>query len=660
MSATSVFHPFTLFLAHILCFQRPVGAAPTGSPSGDGTDRLVPWQPNPTRRGTLNIVESCLFTILICTWSTLRLNLPSSRDSRIRWMLRHLLWTFMNVLMPELTLALTIQHRSWVKNTLKELGETYPIEDRGSRWWKVCEWPHAFKEWAGYIPTDNDSAITLKHCYYGNMGGFLIMPPKEYLKNISNPDEIQGMVVTFETLISLLEHEASSSPEGTLDGTAIGKSGQIAAMKSLGLKSKASGSEGNDADEKSYGPTNKASIDHILERIKMTKAEIEDKDNGNVIATTVAVLQLFWLGFSLCTRVSRRLATSQLEVLTFSFVLCAFVTFFVNWSKPYDIRMATKVHMKSSQKNYNRIVSTASTLPRFGDLFRCGAWQRKDFESRFRNDTIWSQGAYVEMVTLLAIFVTLIDLIHLTAWNFAFPTRTELIMWRVAALASVSIPAVPLLLLYPFTYLWSWIASRVNKASKDSIKMKARRFRAAVVWAMRDYDPLEENPEIKEAMRKLETYEEGERYRDIFNPDLAKDLNESIQVMEGNRSAFARDFDWLTKIIRDPDSTAKKANRSNFARHFNWLTRITCCMNGTANVDPEIDPLDLVEKFPLLTHYERVRRVRARITKLSMPLVTFAYIASRFITIYLAFSSLRAMPDSVYQATWTRFIPFLQ
>lgn len=32
-------------------------------------EAVVGWQANPGRRGTLTIIENCLFTIIACTWS---------------------------------------------------------------------------------------------------------------------------------------------------------------------------------------------------------------------------------------------------------------------------------------------------------------------------------------------------------------------------------------------------------------------------------------------------------------------------------------------------------------------------------------------------------------------------------------------------------------
>lgn len=42
----------------------------------DQVNTTAGWQPNPDRRGTLGIVESCLFTVFACTWSFQHLNVP--------------------------------------------------------------------------------------------------------------------------------------------------------------------------------------------------------------------------------------------------------------------------------------------------------------------------------------------------------------------------------------------------------------------------------------------------------------------------------------------------------------------------------------------------------------------------------------------------------
>lgn len=112
------------------------------------------WVPNPDRRGTANILESCLFTIFVCTWTVQHLNLPSTSDSAMTIFLRKFKWMMITMLAPEWAFASALQSRANAGDMTKEVWkvreEKVSEEERGKRSW------------------------TLTHSFYANMGGFLL------------------------------------------------------------------------------------------------------------------------------------------------------------------------------------------------------------------------------------------------------------------------------------------------------------------------------------------------------------------------------------------------------------------------------------------------------------------------------------------------------
>jgi hypothetical protein len=63
-----------------------------------------PWMPSPGTRGTADIIYSCVFTISLCVYTALHLNIPFEGEKR-RWQyLRKAKWTFISILAPELVL----------------------------------------------------------------------------------------------------------------------------------------------------------------------------------------------------------------------------------------------------------------------------------------------------------------------------------------------------------------------------------------------------------------------------------------------------------------------------------------------------------------------------------------------------------------------------
>ena len=82
---------------------------------------MVGWQPNPSRRGAPAILESCVFTIIACTWSILHLNVPAPSDSSSTRLRRKIWGAVLTVFMPEVVLAHAIVERSAAVEALKEL-----------------------------------------------------------------------------------------------------------------------------------------------------------------------------------------------------------------------------------------------------------------------------------------------------------------------------------------------------------------------------------------------------------------------------------------------------------------------------------------------------------------------------------------------------------
>ena len=59
---------------------------------GNGSD-VAHWKPNPTTRGTSDILTTCLITLLLCVWTAVHLNVPApntfwkSRLEKVGWLI---------------------------------------------------------------------------------------------------------------------------------------------------------------------------------------------------------------------------------------------------------------------------------------------------------------------------------------------------------------------------------------------------------------------------------------------------------------------------------------------------------------------------------------------------------------------------------------------
>lgn len=85
-------------------------------------------EPDDNGRGTANILYTCFFTIYACTWTALHLNIPSRDLSSGGRLFRKLQWMIIAILAPEyITLTALVQRSS----TVIALAETWPLKERG-------------------------------------------------------------------------------------------------------------------------------------------------------------------------------------------------------------------------------------------------------------------------------------------------------------------------------------------------------------------------------------------------------------------------------------------------------------------------------------------------------------------------------------------------
>ncbi|KAF3929955.1 hypothetical protein AA313_de0205665 [Arthrobotrys entomopaga] len=111
--------------------------------NGTNPDR-VGWVQSPNQRGTIDIIWTCLLTILACSWTVLHLNVPSRRDSVYIRLWRKVSGMVAAIFAPEWNTALAYkQWRSARKSVPK-------MRELGMQTWKMA------------------------HGFYADMGGFII------------------------------------------------------------------------------------------------------------------------------------------------------------------------------------------------------------------------------------------------------------------------------------------------------------------------------------------------------------------------------------------------------------------------------------------------------------------------------------------------------
>jgi hypothetical protein len=99
-----------LWMAFQTTHSSPLPLHPRGVPVPVGNitllnEQIAPaWMPPATVRGTVDILYTCLFTITLCVYTAIHINVPPRGASR-RWRyLKKVKWTTIGVFAPELVL----------------------------------------------------------------------------------------------------------------------------------------------------------------------------------------------------------------------------------------------------------------------------------------------------------------------------------------------------------------------------------------------------------------------------------------------------------------------------------------------------------------------------------------------------------------------------
>jgi hypothetical protein len=373
-------------LASCLFFAVVVKGYETFETRCTGPSTTVNFVSSADKRGTLDILFSCLFTLVACTWTVQHLNVPEQREGRdpgwlgnIKWTLKRAWtstkWMLITVLAPEYLLAKGLSDWQAVDSSITKLQEIAAKD--GVPWTRV-------------------------HSQFANMGGFVI--------------------------------RAGVNMEGQSRAVSRSRLYHLTASDIVALRG-----------------------DDSLEQLpSISEEEINDKSKSDSLVRAITIVQIAWMAFQIIARASRRLAISQLEISVLAFTSCAVVIYGLNWERPKGVQvpytlLRYKEDIPPSVLQHLRSDMRHSALVDFvGFLvggFRILDARRKtpgapllNCVSYFTTTSKVASGGTATTHDLIGLVIgsVIFGAIHITAWNFAFPTSTERAIWRVASIYCTS------------------------------------------------------------------------------------------------------------------------------------------------------------------------------------------------------------------------------
>ena len=169
----------------------------------------------------------------------------------------------------------------------------------------------------------------------------------------------------------------------------------------------------------------------IIDRLpRLTEEQLDDRNKGDALVKLIAIVQIGWLVVELITRRVRNLASTQLEVFTLAFAICSLVTYGILFKKPQDAKVPIDVPARR-HPTAAEMAQLTSEGPRQYWIVRINYWMPNNS---------FHQRSWPVFPIAIGAGSILFGCIHLIAWNFAFPTNTEQLLWRIAAIITTISP----------------------------------------------------------------------------------------------------------------------------------------------------------------------------------------------------------------------------
>jgi hypothetical protein len=388
---------------------------------------------SPDSRGTLDILWSCAFMIIACTWTIQHLNVPEQREGRdpgwrgdLKWRLKGTWqttkWMLITIIAPELIV--------------------------GKAWGEMDDANHDLQVLKEFSKQDG-VPWSMTHSLFANMGGFVIRFNVDRLENSVNDTATQ--TTKQEKRVDGQQHDyvQDSSDVGCLEPDMDMEKAQAkSVIEPLGKLVNPARPYNNPFHLN--GPQIiELRRSGLLSRLPyITVQEINDKSKSDSMVRLIAIVQIVWTVVQIITRAVRHLAISQLEIAVIAFAVCAIITYALDWSKPKGVQVPCT--LLQCRNNIPTHICTRLDKPAEGDqdfiaLLASFFPEKQNPGGALSNHNKLRYSSANDFGVLTA--ATVFGVLHLTAWNFIFPNRTEKILWRVASLICSTYPLLWILII---------------------------------------------------------------------------------------------------------------------------------------------------------------------------------------------------------------------
>lgn len=192
----------------------------------------------------------------------------------------------------------------------------------------------------------------------------------------------------------------------------------------------------------------------VLQLIAPTEAELKDRGKSDWLAKLIVLMQTSWFIIRCIARGVRSLPLTDLEIITLAYATLNFFIYLFWWDKPRCVDCPIRVYKTSTSTRRKRTKAPDK-------------WNDKPFMRLIEKIAIYTVGYQDEYVDLTreprvpmfwsgkpeacslsdatlgaSILGAVFGALHCIAWSSHFPSKAELLLWRVSCIGMIAVPLI--------------------------------------------------------------------------------------------------------------------------------------------------------------------------------------------------------------------------
>ncbi|KIM24398.1 hypothetical protein M408DRAFT_75968 [Serendipita vermifera MAFF 305830] len=195
----------------------------------------------------------------------------------------------------------------------------------------------------------------------------------------------------------------------------------------------------------------------ILEILAPTETELKDRGKSDALTKIIVLFQTLWFVIQCIARGTQHLPLTELEVVTLAYAALNLFIYVFWWDKPQNVecpirvyKTSTASHKESGEKAKEWGEGWASRWSWMLIEYTTGAQDSYVTISEQRSiPMFWSGRSGNDLQGIAGVGTSLLGsafgAIHCIAWSSEYPSRSELLLWRVSCIAMIVVPFMVLI-----------------------------------------------------------------------------------------------------------------------------------------------------------------------------------------------------------------------